>query len=70
MVNDITKDARYLTAFGSTCSEIIIPIMASKDGSVVVTIDVESKHTNAFSQREQDVLEEFAQAVLPLWVTG
>lgn len=69
MVNDVTKDARYLTAFGSTRSEIIIPILASKDGSVIGTIDVESEHTNAFSQRDQDVLEQFAQAVLALWVT-
>jgi len=69
MVNDVRIDGRYLTAFGSTASEIIIPVLASKDGSVIGTIDVESEHTNAFSQRDQDMLTECARAALPLWVT-
>jgi putative methionine-R-sulfoxide reductase with GAF domain len=69
MVNDVRIDGRYLTAFGSTASEIIIPVLASKDGSVIGTIDVESEHTNAFSQRDQDMLAECARAALPLWVT-
>ena len=63
MIFDYLGDYRWVGVYD-------VGLEASKDGSVVVTIDVESKHTNAFSQREQDVLEEFAQAVLPLWVTG
>jgi L-methionine (R)-S-oxide reductase len=69
MVNDVSIDVRYLTAFGSTRSEIIIPFLPSQDGRVIGTIDVESEHANAFSQRDQDLLTECAQAALPLWVT-
>jgi putative methionine-R-sulfoxide reductase with GAF domain len=69
MVNDVSIDSRYLTAFGSTRSELIIPVLAPKDGSVIGTIDVESEHTNAFSQRDQDMLAKCAHAALPLWFT-
>jgi putative methionine-R-sulfoxide reductase with GAF domain len=70
LVNDVSTDSRYLTAFGSTRSEIIIPVLAPKNGSVIGTIDVESEHANTFSQRDQDMLAECAQAALPLWVTN
>ncbi len=69
IVNDVNTDSRYLTAFASTRSELIIPVLAPKDGSVIGTIDVESEHTNAFSHRDQDMLAECAHAALPLWIT-
>ena len=68
LVSDVTTDSRYLTAFGSTRSEIIIPVLSPSDGSVIGTIDVESEEVNAFSPQDQQLLEECARAVLPLWI--
>jgi len=39
--NDVATDPRYLTAFGSTQSEIIVPIIRPATGVVVGTLDVE-----------------------------
>jgi putative methionine-R-sulfoxide reductase with GAF domain len=68
LVNDVSVDSRYLTAFGSTLSEIIIPILDEKTGAVVGTIDVESEQANAFSGEDQKMLEDCADAARPLWV--
>ncbi len=70
VVGDVRTDPRYLTAFGSTLSEIIVPILDPKNGTVVGTIDVESEKPNAFSPRDQQVFEECARAALPLWIGG
>ncbi|MGC2291694.1 MAG: hypothetical protein WA450_07130, partial [Candidatus Acidiferrales bacterium] len=40
VVGDVRSDPRYLTAFGSTLSEIIIPILDPRDQRVVGTVDV------------------------------
>lgn len=68
VVGDVRDDPRYLTAFGSTVSEIIIPVLDSRDGHVVGTIDVESERANAFSVGDQKNLEQCAHAALALWV--
>jgi putative methionine-R-sulfoxide reductase with GAF domain len=49
MVGDVSKDPRYPTAFGSTRSEIIVPIVGRAGRKVVGTIDVESENVDAFS---------------------
>lgn len=67
-VGDVRSDPRYLTAFGNTLSEIIVPILDPQSGKVVGTIDVESDRANAFSVRDQELLEECARSALPLWV--
>ncbi len=66
VVGDVRNDPRYLTAFGSTLSEIIIPVL---DGNNVVigTIDVESEEANAFSEEDWRILEECARVARPLW---
>jgi len=66
VVGDVRNDPRYLTAFGSTLSEIIIPVL---DGNNVVigTIDVESEEANAFSEEDRRILEECARVARPLW---
>jgi L-methionine (R)-S-oxide reductase len=69
VVEDVTRDSRYLTAFGSTRSEIIVPLVDA-DGRVVGTIDVESEFVGAFSAEDQRILEECARAALPLWIRG
>lgn len=70
VVGDVRTDPRYLTAFGSTLSEIIVPILYPEQGTVIGTIDVESERVNAFSERDRQVLEECARAALPLWTLG
>lgn len=68
VVGDVAADPSYLTAFGSTRSEIIIPILDEKTGAVVGTIDVESEQPNAFSDEDQRLLEGCAKSARPLWI--
>jgi L-methionine (R)-S-oxide reductase len=66
-VGDVISDPRYLTAFGSTRSEIIVPILDVGRGKVVGTIDVESELANAFDQEAEKVLVASAEAIASLW---
>jgi putative methionine-R-sulfoxide reductase with GAF domain len=70
VVGDVRSDPRYLTAFGSTLSEIIIPIVDRRNSQVVGTIDVESERTNAFSDVDRKTLEECADAARALWIAS
>ena len=65
---DVRKDPRYLTAFGNTLSEIIVPVLDPQSRTVIGTFDVESERANAFSISDQHMLEECARAALPLWI--
>ncbi len=67
-VGDVRSDPRYLTAFGNTLSEIIVPILAPGEDRVIGTVDVESEQANAFSARDQQMIEQCARAALPLWL--
>jgi L-methionine (R)-S-oxide reductase len=79
MVGDVRKDSRYLTTFSATRSEIIVPIVVpiivpivvpiigAPRQAVVGTIDVESERQNAFSEKDQHMLEQCAPAAKPLW---
>ena len=51
-VGDVAADSRYLTAFGTTRSEIVVPVFDGTSESVVGTIDVESEKPNAFYKGE------------------
>ena len=66
-VGHVASDPRYLTAFGTTKSEIIVPIFDSTRENVVGTIDVESEQPNAFDPQTQGLLEECAELLAPLW---
>ena len=68
IVGDVRTDSRYLTTFGSTLSEIIVPVLSPAGGHVIGTVDVESDRLNAFSARDQQMIEQCAQAALPLWL--
>lgn len=59
VVDDVRKDARYLPTFGSTLSEIVVPII-SKSERVVGVIAAESEKLNAFTKEDQEVLERVA----------
>jgi putative methionine-R-sulfoxide reductase with GAF domain len=64
---DVSADPRYLTAFGTTPSEIIVPVFDRAGKVVVGTIDVESEEPNAFSKDIQDLLQNCSAAIRPLW---
>ena len=67
VVGDVREDPRYLTAFGSTRSEIIVPVLGSAGWEVVATIDVEGEQVDAFSEGDRAVLERCAAAVAGLF---
>src|SRR5436853_7499645 len=59
MVADVHKDPRYLPTFGSTQSEIVVPVI-SESGRAVGLIDVESEKLNAFTEKDREFLERAA----------
>ena len=59
MVADVHKDPRYLPTFGSTQSEIVVPVV-TEAGKVVGLIDVESEKLDAFTENDRDFLEHAA----------
>ena len=66
---DVAEDPRYLTAFGSTRSEIIVPVVEGAKRKVVGTLDVESEEKDAFSEADRSALERCAVAVAGLFKT-
>jgi L-methionine (R)-S-oxide reductase len=67
VAGDVREDPRYLTAFGSTRSEIIVPVLDRAPRKVVGTIDVESEEVDAFSEEDRAALERCATAVAALF---
>ncbi len=59
VVGDVHKDPRYLPTFGSTQSEIVVPII-DEHNHVVGILDVESEKLNAFEQEDREFLERAA----------
>jgi L-methionine (R)-S-oxide reductase len=70
VVNDVSADPRYLTAFASTLSEAIIPVLDPGTGTVVGTLDVESGERNAFTDADRQALEGCAAALPGLVATS
>jgi putative methionine-R-sulfoxide reductase with GAF domain len=66
VVGDVRNDPRYLTAFGNTLSEAIVPVL-DHTGAVLGTIDVESEKANAFSPADVKTIEAYAAICVPLW---
>lgn len=64
---DVSEDSHYLTAFGTTQSEIIVPIFDRARKNVIGTIDVESELRDAFSAEAGSMLERCADAIATLW---
>ena len=65
VVQDVSKDPRWLTTFGSSQAEAIFPVLI--EGAPVGTIDVESEAPNAFAGKMQNILEACAETLAPLW---
>jgi L-methionine (R)-S-oxide reductase len=59
IVGDVHKDPRYLPTFGSTQSEIIVPIM-NDTNRLLGMLDVESAKLNAFEDEDRQFLERAA----------
>jgi hypothetical protein len=56
VVNDVTADPRYLTAFASTLSEAIVPVVDPGTDTVVGTLDVENAERDAFTDADRQAL--------------
>ncbi|MGH9718432.1 MAG: GAF domain-containing protein [Candidatus Acidiferrales bacterium] len=67
-VGDVRNDPRYVTLFGDTLSEIIVPVLAPGGSRVMGTVDVESERADAFTPADQKMIEQCAGAALPLWL--
>jgi GAF domain-containing protein len=67
VVGDVREDPRYLPAFRSTRSEIIVPVVDRAGRKVVGTIDVESEKVDAFSEEDRAALERCAVALAELF---
>jgi L-methionine (R)-S-oxide reductase len=63
-VADVTQDPRYLTTFGSTRSEVVVPILDRGRGVAVGVIDVESERVNAFGSEDRNFLERCASLLV------
>lgn len=64
-VGDVTSDPDYLSAFGTTRSEMVVPVRVN--GKIAGSIDVESERLNAFNERDRSALERAAAALAPLF---
>ncbi len=60
IVGDVRKDLRWLPAFWTTHSEIVVPIVCEANGQVIGVIDVESEKRDAFTEDDRDFLEHVA----------
>ena len=60
IVGDVRKDPRWLPAFWTTQSEILVPIISESTERVLGVIDVESDQLDAFGEDDRDFLEHVA----------
>jgi L-methionine (R)-S-oxide reductase len=61
VVQDVTKDPRYLAGSSMVKSEIVVPIHVNK--KLAAELDIESYFTDTFSKSEQDFIEACADLV-------
>jgi len=66
-VPDVSRDPRYLTAFGGARSEIIVPVRTTPEGLVTGAIDAESEKMAAFGPEDEELLQACAEVLIPLW---
>ncbi len=69
IVSDVRKEPRYLVAYSSTRSEVIVPLLGA-GGKVVGTIEADSERENAFSELDVRYLEKCAEEVVKLFADG
>jgi L-methionine (R)-S-oxide reductase len=67
VVGDASRDPRYLTTFGSTRSELVVPVLETDSERVVGLIDVESEQLNAFDDEDVQFIARCADAARAVW---
>ena len=65
LVGDVCSDPRYLTTFGTTRSELVVPVLDA-NGAAIGVIDVESAEPNAFGEEDVEALQTWARRLVPL----
>jgi L-methionine (R)-S-oxide reductase len=70
VVGDVTADPRYLTTFGSTRSEMIVPVRVGSPRTVRGLIDVESERVDAFGDDDLRLVNGYAEELVPLFDSG
>ena len=65
IVTDVRKDPRYLTTFGATLAEAVVPVRSG--ARIAGTIYVVSDRVNAFSADDEQFLKQCAVTLEPLW---
>jgi GAF domain-containing protein len=66
-VGNVTADPRYLTAFGTTRSEIIVPVFDRASETWWARLTSKAKSQNAFPKDMQALLEACSKVIRPLW---
>lgn len=61
IVEDVSKDPRYLACSLETRSEIVVPIQTGE--KVLGEIDIDSDYENIFHEIDQEILEKFASYI-------
>ncbi len=61
VVDDVTKDPRYLACFPETKSEIVVPII--RHGKVLGEIDIDGEELGAFGAEDKLFLEALADSL-------
>ena len=61
MVDDVSKDPRYLACSLETKSEIVVPVFVH--GKVVGELDIDSHFAAAFTAEHQDLVQHCATLV-------
>lgn len=56
---EVANDPRYVANYSSTQSELVIPLKTTK--GVLGVLDLQSPHLHAFNQRDQRILNAFAE---------
>jgi GAF domain-containing protein len=68
VVDDVTKDARYLAGSPLVKCEMVVPIFVK--GKLVAELDVESYFVAAFNKAEKEFVEGCAGVVGKCWGKG
>ncbi len=61
VVPDVSKDARYISCFPETRSEMVAPIF--RDGRVIGEIDTDSDFVNPFTDRDKHFLDQIINLI-------
>lgn len=67
VVNDVSRDPRYLTTTSSIRSEMIVPVVDPATRVVVGTLDMASSRLDGFGTEDQELMEDCGRAIVDFW---